>query len=349
MKALKKLFLNQEGAVLVIVALLLIVMMGMTALVADVGILTKSKRQLVTTADAAALAGAQELINITGQNDPQIDAKKAAARTRAKEYAEYNYPGLIVDKDTIEVTVDYSKIGYVEKSVTVPLVKEGIGLTFARVLGHDVGTVAAAAKAAIEYPTSFKTDGKSGNLFPIMVDINRYDELADKTRPVTVVGDGVLDSGDGHGGSGNWGFADFSNVSDGGNSGNDLVKYLFSAGIDDNKVIKTTLSTGLVIGSKTGSLGGSVLDGLDLRAEHGMMRGIIPLVTFGSKTNGKIKDATIMKFVVFEITSYDKANNGGIQGVFYPNLPPSDFMGSTSTKIEYSGGVAVPILKDINK
>jgi hypothetical protein len=331
-KGLKKLYFNQEGAALVLVALMLVVLMGMATLVADVGILTKSKRQLVTTADAAALAGAQELINITGQNDPQIDAKKAAARTKAKEYAEYNYPGLIVDKNTI--TVNYADNG--EKSVTVPLVKEGIGLTFARVLGHDVGTVAASAQAAIEYPTSVITDGKSGNLLPIAVDEQRYNEIfrTNIKQTVTVVDDSIFKLANG-GFGGNWGF-----VRIGGN-GTSTVDYWLSAGLEGSIDAPVNLAIGDTIDTKPGNLGNNTPKSLDLRNNNNKpMYGVIPLVKFEEEKGGTTP-AKIMNFVVFEITGYDKAF---IEGVFRPDLTVSDYMGNTSSSSTSATGSRVIIL-----
>src|SRR5205807_10041330 len=52
---------SERGQVLVLTVLALTVLLGMTALVLDVGDWFRTKRQLQATADAAALAGAQAL------------------------------------------------------------------------------------------------------------------------------------------------------------------------------------------------------------------------------------------------------------------------------------------------
>ncbi|MEM9566216.1 MAG: pilus assembly protein TadG-related protein [Actinomycetota bacterium] len=53
---------DERGATLVLVALLLTVMLGLTALVVDVGGMRVARRALVPAADAAALAAAQDLV-----------------------------------------------------------------------------------------------------------------------------------------------------------------------------------------------------------------------------------------------------------------------------------------------
>lgn len=57
----KRLWQQEEGQSLVMMALLLSLLLGFTALVVDVGYLYAEKRQLQTAVDAAALAGAQDL------------------------------------------------------------------------------------------------------------------------------------------------------------------------------------------------------------------------------------------------------------------------------------------------
>ncbi|GAI23673.1 unnamed protein product, partial [marine sediment metagenome] len=56
-----KRFKSENGAVVVIVALSIVALMMVTALTIDVGSLYEERRHLQTVADAAALAGAQQL------------------------------------------------------------------------------------------------------------------------------------------------------------------------------------------------------------------------------------------------------------------------------------------------
>lgn len=103
--------MNQRGQSLVLSLLFLTVLVGMAALVVDVGSWYRADRKLQANADAAALAGAQEL-----------PANSAAAEARALEYADTNDGGLeaknvkfrttVVPHDTIAVTTDRPSPGF---------------------------------------------------------------------------------------------------------------------------------------------------------------------------------------------------------------------------------------------
>ena len=93
-------FRDQRGQAMVMSVAFLTVLVGMAALVLDVGSWYRADRHAQTTADAAALAGAQGL---------QTDA--ATARALAIEYADKNEGGVTagdvsVSADTVRVTVN---------------------------------------------------------------------------------------------------------------------------------------------------------------------------------------------------------------------------------------------------
>src|SRR5690242_12409567 len=58
---------REQGSVLVLVVISLIALIGVAALVMDLGAFRSHRRQLQSAADAGALAGAQKLINHTSQ------------------------------------------------------------------------------------------------------------------------------------------------------------------------------------------------------------------------------------------------------------------------------------------
>jgi hypothetical protein len=103
--------MNQRGQSLVLSLVFLTVLVGMAALVVDVGSWYRADRKLQANADAAALAGAQEL-----------PANSPAAQASALEYAATNDGGLeaedvkfrqtVVPNDTIEVTTDRPSPGF---------------------------------------------------------------------------------------------------------------------------------------------------------------------------------------------------------------------------------------------
>lgn len=123
----KRLWKKEDGQVLVMVALLLGVLLAFAALVIDVGYFYAEKRQLQTAVDAAALAGAQELPDVT------------IAKSVAVDYAEKNKLNAPV------VTPQYSGDPLKLKVVgtrTVPTF-------FARILGFantDIKAIAVAQK-----------------------------------------------------------------------------------------------------------------------------------------------------------------------------------------------------------
>jgi hypothetical protein len=131
MKTVKRLCGDEKGSALVIVALAMIVLLGSSAIVVDYGMLAVKRRTLVNAADAAALAGAQELLH--NPNSPN------SAILIAREYAIDNG----VDPDLIEVVVSPSN------SLISVHVADLVNFAFASVLGFETGHVTAEASAAV--------------------------------------------------------------------------------------------------------------------------------------------------------------------------------------------------------
>jgi Putative Flp pilus-assembly TadE/G-like len=123
--------MNQRGQSLVLSLVFLTVLVGMAALVVDVGSWYRADRKLQANADAAALAAAQEL-----------PANTAAAEATALDYAATNDGGLeaknvkfrttVIPNDTVEVTTDRPSPGF-----------------FAQLFGRDSVDVRATAAARV--------------------------------------------------------------------------------------------------------------------------------------------------------------------------------------------------------
>jgi hypothetical protein len=119
---------NQRGQAFVTTVLMITALLGLTALVLDVGSWFRAHRQLQATADAAALAGAQQL--------PQ---NPGSASSLAKDYAAKNTSGLkgvtvtlsqtYVPDDTIRVHVAKPAEGFFSKVFGIDSVDEGAGAT----------------------------------------------------------------------------------------------------------------------------------------------------------------------------------------------------------------------------
>jgi hypothetical protein len=125
---------NEQGQAVVLMVLALAAMLGMCALVLDVGSWYRTKRQLQSTADAAALAGAQGL-----PDDPN------GARALAQSYADQNGGNVLgadivvsstfSPNDTIAVKGDTNQAG-----------------VFSKVLGINSAHIDAHAKARVDAP-----------------------------------------------------------------------------------------------------------------------------------------------------------------------------------------------------
>lgn len=107
---------SEKGTAVVIFALCMTVVLGFSALAIDVGVVVFEKSRLSNAADAAALAGAQELIN-----------NKSNAYNIVNQYLEKNG----VDPLNAEVVLFDSDT---KVSVTV---KKDVNYYFARILGFD--------------------------------------------------------------------------------------------------------------------------------------------------------------------------------------------------------------------
>ncbi len=113
MKTLRRILRQQRGSVMVIAAAALVMMIGVAALVVDLGLLYSTRVQLTNLADAAALAGVQEL------PDDVVSASSSASA-----YATLNgHP-----EDVVEIRVLGVTTVAVRATRTVPLL-------FARIFG----------------------------------------------------------------------------------------------------------------------------------------------------------------------------------------------------------------------
>jgi hypothetical protein len=126
-------FQRERGQAAVLTVIALTVMLGMTAIVLDVGSWFRQHRQMQTAADAAALAGAQAL----PFDVPQATAlaNDFAKRNDGDGTNEITFLNSHATNDTIQVTARKSAPGF-----------------FAKVFGIDSVNVSASAKARAESP-----------------------------------------------------------------------------------------------------------------------------------------------------------------------------------------------------
>jgi len=133
-------FNKDDGASALIVAVVIaIALFGVAATVVDGGALYASKRNLQTAADAAALAGVQELPSNTG-----------AARTSASYYLQQNAREPVVGSPQIEILSTYSS----NDTIKVTVVGDAPA-AFSQVWGRTGSPIRATATAIVKSPTGY--------------------------------------------------------------------------------------------------------------------------------------------------------------------------------------------------
>jgi Flp pilus assembly protein TadG len=129
---------DERGQAIVLSVLALVALLGMSALVLDVGNWFRTKRRLQSTADAAALAGAQQL-----PKDP------SGAQTMALDYANKN------GGDVLSANIIITSTFNANDTISVKAAKVENGI-FSKVLGIDTANIDASAKARVDAPLQAK-------------------------------------------------------------------------------------------------------------------------------------------------------------------------------------------------
>jgi Flp pilus assembly protein TadG len=119
---------DQRGQAFVITTLMITALLGLTALVLDVGSWFRAQRSLQATADAAALAGAQELPDNPG-NASSLANDYATRNTSGLQGVTINLSQSYVPNDTIRVHVSKPAEGFFSKVFGVDSVDEGAAAT----------------------------------------------------------------------------------------------------------------------------------------------------------------------------------------------------------------------------
>jgi Flp pilus assembly protein TadG len=193
---------KRRGVITPLAAILLVFLLGMIAFSVDVGYMTLAQSELQSAADAAALAGAGQLMqgfvqynlpNQTGTNKASIQSTaQASARTGARTYAGYNACGdvksLTLNDSDIEFGFTDANNNYTPQptytgypnTVKVTLRRDSsangaLGLFFAPVLGAKSQNLQATASATIFAGTinSF-TAPPTTRVLPVTYDVNDW-------------------------------------------------------------------------------------------------------------------------------------------------------------------------------
>lgn len=129
MMQIKNIQSDEAGTAVVMVLVLMVVLLGFTALVTDAGVMYLNKAKMNNALDSAVLAGAQDLPDEPGQ-----------AAAAAQSYAVANG----IKAEELTVTVD-------EQCRTITAVgHRHLGLFFARALGFETAEINARSKAEVK-------------------------------------------------------------------------------------------------------------------------------------------------------------------------------------------------------
>ena len=172
---------EEKGGMLILVAVLMVVLLGMSALAVDAGSLYQTRREMVNAADATALAGAQEYY---------YDSNWANVKKYAEEFAYDNY-----GCDPLQEEVIVEAVG--SNGVKVTTVRN-VEYTFARFLGMTDSDVVASA-------TAIFASLSKGNIIPIGLKASTFNNMTVGVSHNFVIFDDEFGYG-----AGNWGWVSFN-------------------------------------------------------------------------------------------------------------------------------------------
>lgn len=192
---------RRRGAVVVLVAILLVVLLAMVSFCVDFGYMVRVNAELQNAADAAALAGASQLMapqfNGIASSTTTANASIAAARAEAQRIAPMNTAGSVnlnlLGNDTVvgylanpadqsQTLTPWSSGQPMPNTIQVTMRRDNtantpVDLFFARVLGINTWNCTAKATASFQQAsnvTGFDSNGPNALLLPIAIDVNYW-------------------------------------------------------------------------------------------------------------------------------------------------------------------------------
>lgn len=325
-----------------VIQILGLFMLGLivSALAIDFGYYYAAQNQLQTVADSASLAAANELYR---DIDVDLDAKLGNARAAATELADENMNGMVLEGDDVifgfidpgtktydpatfqtpSGNPDYTLTGgynavRVKARRTANSANGALNTIMANMIGVTQMNTMATSIAMLDQTVNTITDGGLRPIYACEAQFNTtMQDGIPENNTVRIYGDHVEVDGvhDTTGcpamGSGNWGFADFTDCSSG-TVGASTIRTWFASGYPG------TVTAGQCYSTKPGNFISSISDELDTLVSNGT---VFPIPLYnswsGNGSNGKVD---VSGFAGFKITDY-VANgaqaNRYIEGHFY--------------------------------
>lgn len=275
---------EEKGSALPIITLLMVfVLVGIATLVIDAGLAYNQRRELVTAADAAAIAGAGVM---------EEAMRNGTGTAAAKTYAEKLAKSLAVDNQVEEanVYVSWDNPAYERDTITVK-VSADQELIFARFLGFESIQVEAKAVATWGYVTQTE----SGQILPLFMKDEDY-----QTENVTYLFfDKLADTSDTA--VGNWGLLDIFGSNTSTKEALEGIKKDADISIDG------------ILKNQTGNHGDDLISSIEVRMQTAatldtvenrqkFMCGMVPIIDWDLiSTQGSTLSLPVKAFAVFEI------------------------------------------------
>ena len=206
---------QRRGAIAVLTALMMTILVGMVAFAVDYGYLVKVRTDLQRAADAVALAAVQDLVP-AANGTQDLSRTKLTARTYAQRNLKDSSFQIVdadieigrFDPDTIYSHVTLLPSGKFD-AVRVTLRRDGVSnplvpLFFARVLGSRQSDVVASATAVLQKAAIMRP---GADVLPFAIPAALWDALLEG-QSFTGYADGRLKDASGHNVPGNWGTLD---------------------------------------------------------------------------------------------------------------------------------------------
>lgn len=283
----KRRFLKEEkGAALPMVVGVLLLILAFASLVVDAGILYADRRQMVTAADAGALAGAQILEESKGANTSE--AINAAVKYAVENGADTASAVIATKSVMIQNQADTRQV------ITVT-VNENQNLFFAKIFGKNESIVSGKAVATWGYTKSVA----GGNILPLFVKEGYYVAAQDSLLHVDKqVVDNTL--------NGNWGFLDIPGLNNAdalaGTSSNTPIEISIDVDTDPGKIqsLPGNIETRMI---KAAAI--TLPDAAEAEKEKkAIMTGLVPIVENAPETKNGKTVVHIEYFVAFQIEDY---------------------------------------------
>lgn len=221
---------ERRGAIVVLVALLMIPVLAMVAFAVDLGYIYVVQTQLQRAADAAVLGGVVRLVPDPLTGVQSTSAARATAREYVQRQLELGTGFYVPDSDIQILRYDPSTINSTNPqffttgpfdALRVTVRRDGtanspVSLFFARIIGNNHATIVVQATAVLRRGVGL-TPGS--DVLPFAMDINRWNPMATGDQR-SIYGDGRITDGSGSPVPGNWGRVDIGPETSGGASGN---------------------------------------------------------------------------------------------------------------------------------